>query len=105
MGPEESNNSEPSKISEEEAATKIQAQWRGHEARKSLKMQDEAATKIQAQWKGHQTRKSMTISKNEKAICNVEQIKEQDSTSDDNYSIENYEVENEKIMQVKEEEA
>jgi len=39
------------------AATKIQAQFRGHQVRKEAAEQEVAATKIQAQFKGHQARK------------------------------------------------
>ena len=45
---------------ESAAATTIQAGFRGHKARESLKQQHEAATTIQAGFRGHQTRKSLT---------------------------------------------
>jgi len=46
-------------MTEEEAATKIQALIRGRSARKELEEQAEAATKIQAVFRGSQTRKNI----------------------------------------------
>jgi len=48
--------------STEQAATKIQAAFRGHQSRKEsrqIKQENEAAVKIQAGFRGHQTRKDL----------------------------------------------
>ena len=43
------------------SATKIQAQFRGHQARKEAAEQNAAAIKIQAQFRGHQARKNTDV--------------------------------------------
>eukprot|EP01083_Nonionella_stella_P064416 167830_1 len=49
-------------LKENESTTKIQAQWRGKQARKkvnSLRKENKSATKIQSQWRGKQARKEV----------------------------------------------
>ncbi|XP_064653020.1 uncharacterized protein LOC135503391 [Lineus longissimus] len=46
-------------MEETEAATKIQATFRGHKARKELAEETEAATKIQAGFRGHKARREL----------------------------------------------
>ena len=46
------------------AATKIQAQFRGYKARKSIHEKEESAVKIQSLYRGHLTRKSLCESNN-----------------------------------------
>lgn len=51
--------------SQHQAATKVQAAYRGHRARTEVKKQHEAATKLQSLYRGYRTRSSLLWEKND----------------------------------------